>query len=404
MLQYPNVNIKLPTLLDCVTCGIPWPESRKNMFKAAPEQCKTAISQSGSFFLLEPFSEVEREALKNVMPVDSVFSELDDYIFHPRSSVRAEDARVLWYVGTNSTDTSMHFSWADMREHKIKILFNRQFWSAFHRIDDTFDQLSEIYKYYNRVLHTFRRMKFIRWIKITLRDGRARIYIYNERAVYPEKNVQLVLERSFHRDESPAFCDLLDGDYWTKAWPHVRDRIDFWRREETGALDDEYLETAVRSEDEILVSWAVANLNRASDPFMIELLKKHVQSNSVDEANAAVRTAGRLWLQDLEQDVMRQYNRRGNAMGPAVADFIGSMNFFDGEIIEKKIDGAVLKLFGSLIVNYRGKTEFNKSDKIIFGIRPEQLKISLLEPKDFENGISGTIENQIYMGEATKFI
>jgi len=87
-----------------------------------------------------------------------------------------------------------------------------------------------------------------------------------------------------------------------------------------------------------------------------------------------------------------------------VADFIGSMNFFDGEILEKNNDYTVLKLFDSLIVNYRGKTRFNKSDKIIFGIRPEQLKISLLEPKDFENGIAGTIENQIYMGDSTKFI
>jgi hypothetical protein len=32
------------------------------------------------------------------------------------------------------------------------------------------------------------------------------------------------------------------------------------------------------------------------------------------------------------------------------------------------------------------------------------LKLSLLEPKDFENGIRGVIEKQIFMGDLTRFL
>ncbi|MFA6450073.1 MAG: hypothetical protein WCX65_11415 [bacterium] len=311
-------------LLDCMSSGIPWPESRKILYKNAPEACREALSPNSSFFDFEDINEVGIEALKDASTLERAFNEVDEYLFNPRSSVRVDEQKLRWYAGCEKSGSSMHFYYADLREHKIKTLFHRQCWSAYHSVDHSLDQAAALIKYYNRILHTFRRIKFVRWIKLVIRDGRVRIYIYNEKAAYPNPNIQLILERALFREEQPASCELLHGELW-KAWPHVCDRIDFWRLEETGGLTDEILNNALKSGDEALVPWAISNLNNADNPFAVELIKKQIQSNSLDEAKAAVRTAGRLWLKDLEQDVMRQYNLRGNAIGPAVADFIGSL-------------------------------------------------------------------------------
>ncbi|HPG30038.1 MAG TPA: ABC transporter ATP-binding protein [bacterium] len=88
------------------------------------------------------------------------------------------------------------------------------------------------------------------------------------------------------------------------------------------------------------------------------------------------------------------------------ADFIGTMNFFDGEILDINGQNITIKLLDRFIISYKPKkkTNFNIKDKIIFGLRPEQMKIGLLEPKDYENGIEGIIESQIFIGEITKYI
>ncbi|MBP7652026.1 ABC transporter ATP-binding protein [Candidatus Dependentiae bacterium] len=88
------------------------------------------------------------------------------------------------------------------------------------------------------------------------------------------------------------------------------------------------------------------------------------------------------------------------------ADFIGSMNFFEGEILDISGQNFKIKLFDKFIINQniKEKKDFKIKDKIIFGIRPEQLKIGLLEPKDYENGIEGIIENQVFIGDTTKYI
>jgi hypothetical protein len=311
-------------LLDCMSSGIPWPESLKTLYKSAPEECRETAATNGNFFLFEQVSEVEKEAMKDLPTLGRAFNELDEYLFHPKAGLRVEEQKLRWYAGCEKTGASMHFYLADLREHKIKVLFHRQCWSAYHSLDHSTDQIAAILRYYNRLLHTFRRIKFIRWIKIAVRDGRVRIYIYNDKATYPNPNIQLILERSLIRDDKPASCELLHGELW-KAWPHVCDRIDFWRLEETGGLTDEFLSNTLTSEDEILVAWAVANLKNADNPIAVDTIRKQIMSNSLEEAKTAVRVAGHLWLKDLEQDVMRQYNLRGNAIGPAVADFIGSL-------------------------------------------------------------------------------
>jgi putrescine transport system ATP-binding protein len=63
-----------------------------------------------------------------------------------------------------------------------------------------------------------------------------------------------------------------------------------------------------------------------------------------------------------------------------------------------------VEILGHTIVKRRGGCLFSAGDRVAFGLRPEQLKLSLLEPKDFENGIRGVIEKQIFMGDLTRFL
>ncbi len=313
-------------LLDCLSLGIPWPESRKVIYKGAPEECRIALPCNGNFFYFEQVNEVEKESMQDLATLERAFTEMDDYTYHPKSGIRTGegDKRLLWYSGCERSGSAMHFYLADLREHKIKVLYHRQCWSAYHSVDHYTDEIAALLRYYSRVLHTFRRIKFIKWTKITARDGRVKIHIFNEKATYPNPSIQLAFEKAMFREDQQPKCDLLHGDIW-KAWPHVRDRIDFWRLEETGELTDEAIAKALESDDEILVSWAVGYLRSAGEEKTVELIRKQISSRSLVESKAAVRTAGRLWLKDLEQDVMRQYNLRGNAIGPAVAEFIGSL-------------------------------------------------------------------------------
>ena len=84
-----------------------------------------------------------------------------------------------------------------------------------------------------------------------------------------------------------------------------------------------------------------------------------------------------------------------------VADFVGSMNFFDGVVVESGGGTFSLRLAGQSLVQRRGDIDARPGQPVVFGVRPEQLRISLLEPRDFENGLFGQIERQVFTGEAT---
>jgi hypothetical protein len=351
------------TLLDCLTCGMPWAESRKAVFKAAPESCAAAVSNDGIFFEAQPVTDAEKGALKELLSLDVVFHDLDAYIGHHRAGIRSGDDRVDWFSGIKKTGGALDFYWADLREHKLKMLFQRQFRTPYHPEDYLIDQVAEMQRYYSRLYHTFRRMKFIRWVKISVRQGLARIYVFNEGGQAAGK-VQLIFERSFHRgDRSPA-CEMLDGNLWEAEKAHIRKRIDFWRLEETGALTDEDISAALHSEDEVLAGWALNYLRGAEDSAAVELIRKQISSKSAEEAKTAIRAAGRLWLNDLERDVMHQYNRRGNSIGPAVADFIGSLGMAGRPFLPKILRALTRRGdFATLISTIRALTAFPRSNE-----------------------------------------
>lgn len=85
-----------------------------------------------------------------------------------------------------------------------------------------------------------------------------------------------------------------------------------------------------------------------------------------------------------------------------VGDFVGSMNFFQGLVTEVSADRLGVELLGQSRIERRGAGDFRPGEQVVFGLRPEQLRFSLLEPKDFENGLFGQVERTLFLGEATQ--
>ena len=77
------------------------------------------------------------------------------------------------------------------------------------------------------------------------------------------------------------------------------------------------------------------------------------------------------------------------------------MNFFNGRMLETAPDSFVVELEGQARIQRRGSFAAAPGQPVVFGIRPEQLRVSLLEPKDFENGLFGQIERHVFAGDAT---
>ncbi|MDD4737405.1 MAG: ABC transporter ATP-binding protein [Kiritimatiellae bacterium] len=86
------------------------------------------------------------------------------------------------------------------------------------------------------------------------------------------------------------------------------------------------------------------------------------------------------------------------------AEFVGSMNFFDGTIepMGGDTDTFGILLEGQAHIRRRGQADGKPGRSVVFGIRPEQLRVSLLEPKEYENGLFGQITRHVFMGDATQ--
>jgi ABC-type Fe3+/spermidine/putrescine transport system ATPase subunit len=85
------------------------------------------------------------------------------------------------------------------------------------------------------------------------------------------------------------------------------------------------------------------------------------------------------------------------------ADFVGNINFFKGRVITASTEGCEIELFGQSSVHRRGDYPFQTGQRVLYGLRPEQMRVSLLEPESHENGISGTIEKSMFLGDVTRY-
>lgn len=87
-----------------------------------------------------------------------------------------------------------------------------------------------------------------------------------------------------------------------------------------------------------------------------------------------------------------------------VADFIGAMNFFDATVREVTDRGCRLELDGLGEIEVAQKCECRQGDRAIFCLRPERMKVSMLEPRDYENAIRGKIEHKVFLGDVIQYV
>jgi ABC-type Fe3+/spermidine/putrescine transport system ATPase subunit len=85
------------------------------------------------------------------------------------------------------------------------------------------------------------------------------------------------------------------------------------------------------------------------------------------------------------------------------ADFVGEINFFEGKVLKADKDTCEIELAGGNRVRRRGAYSFQVGQSVLYGVRPEQMRVSLLEPESHENGISGTIEKNLFLGGITQY-
>ncbi len=85
-----------------------------------------------------------------------------------------------------------------------------------------------------------------------------------------------------------------------------------------------------------------------------------------------------------------------------VANFIGSVNLFEGLIIEEKSDHVIVKstmLEKNLYVNHSASVPVGA--QISVAIRPEKVMLSLEEPKEEYNWTSGIVQDIAYLGDVS---
>jgi ABC-type Fe3+/spermidine/putrescine transport system ATPase subunit len=87
-----------------------------------------------------------------------------------------------------------------------------------------------------------------------------------------------------------------------------------------------------------------------------------------------------------------------------VADFIGNMNMLNGRIIGNEKGTTLVELEDAGIIRFTGQGNFEAGKQIIFCIRPERMKLSLFEPKDYENSVGAVIRTKVYLGDNTQFL
>ncbi|MEI6574699.1 MAG: ABC transporter ATP-binding protein [Bacteroidota bacterium] len=86
-----------------------------------------------------------------------------------------------------------------------------------------------------------------------------------------------------------------------------------------------------------------------------------------------------------------------------VADFIGNMNVLNGKTIASEDESTLVALEDTGRIRLNNSQKFETGKTIIFCIRPERMRISLLEPNNFENSVRATIRTKVYIGDVTHY-
>jgi len=87
-----------------------------------------------------------------------------------------------------------------------------------------------------------------------------------------------------------------------------------------------------------------------------------------------------------------------------VADFIGESNFINGKIMENNADNSVIKIFTEKYVNGPKHKWMTAGMEVFVLLRPERLSIHLEKPIDVSNLVSGTIQEDFYVGNISRYL
>lgn len=87
-----------------------------------------------------------------------------------------------------------------------------------------------------------------------------------------------------------------------------------------------------------------------------------------------------------------------------VADFIGSMNFFEACVTRCEPRETELLLEDRWPIVVERPLNLTIGQNVLFCLRPEQLKLSLVPAEAHENGLSGILRQKIYEGDLTRYL
>lgn len=96
-----------------------------------------------------------------------------------------------------------------------------------------------------------------------------------------------------------------------------------------------------------------------------------------------------------------------NPANKFVADFIGTMNFMAGEVVEvlpgEEAVYVRTEFCERLLCSRPGNTDIPVGEKVYASIRPEDVEVFLKPPRDMENLFKGNITNKAYLGNFLNF-
>ena len=87
---------------------------------------------------------------------------------------------------------------------------------------------------------------------------------------------------------------------------------------------------------------------------------------------------------------------------PFVADFIGDMNFIDGEVVEAADGGYAIDAGESLVVRGRGNAV--RGDRVRVGVRPERMTTTTGAAPGTANSATAEVVTKMYLGDQVQIV
>jgi len=87
---------------------------------------------------------------------------------------------------------------------------------------------------------------------------------------------------------------------------------------------------------------------------------------------------------------------------PFVADFIGDMNFLDGEVVEAADGGFAVDAGSGVVI--RGRGDAARGRRVRIGIRPERMAAHPGQPDGTTNKAAGEVVTKMYLGDQVQVV